>query len=182
VCGIGRLSKWCPGTVGSLLAIPFVYFLVYYLADVAFYFKASDPIFLTFVLSGIVLLLLFGAGVYAAGKYESLSKQHDPGEVIIDEVVGQALVLLVTIPCTYVLIWSQNTLHYDAVLQIVSTSGSVGLFRLFDILKPWPIKLIDQKVPGGLGIMLDDIVAAVFAIVVYLACLLIVVDVLMRVA
>ena len=66
---------------------------------------------------------------------------------------------------------------WDEIAGFLITMGFVGfswsavfwgfaLFRLFDILKPWPIKWIDQQVSGGLGIMLDDVLAAVFAAVI----------------
>ena len=82
--------------------------------------------------------------------------KRDPGWVVIDEVAGQWLTLAVVPP---------NLLLYGLGFL---------LFRLFDILKPWPIRALEQNMPGGLGVMVDDIAAAVYAgIVLYGAFLII---------
>ena len=73
---------------------------------------------------------------------------HDHPGIVWDEVVGYLLVM-VAVPRTILFV----------VLGFI-------LFRFFDILKPWPIRIIDQKVHGGFGIMVDDVVAAVFAAIV----------------
>jgi phosphatidylglycerophosphatase A len=73
---------------------------------------------------------------------------HDHGGIVWDEFVG---------------FWITMTLAPAGVLWIVI--GFV-LFRLFDIIKPWPIKWADQKVSGGLGVMLDDVIAGIFAAIV----------------
>ena len=87
----------------------------------------------------------------ATGIYQSETGRHDAGEVVIDEVAGQWIALLV-VP----LDWR----WYLAAFL---------LFRVFDILKPGPVRMA-EKLPGGVGVMADDIVAGVFAGV----CLLII--------
>lgn len=77
----------------------------------------------------------------------------DPGEIVIDEVAGQWLALL-SAPLT--------PLAYALVFL---------LFRIFDICKPWPVRWADRQVPGGLGIMLDDLLAAVYAALALLVLL-----------
>lgn len=89
--------------------------------------------------------LIFLLGCWAADGYEKISGRHDPSEVVIDEVAGQWLALTV------------------AGLNLWMFVGAFLLFRLFDITKPWPIRWVERRFPGGLGIMLDDIVAGVFA-------------------
>jgi phosphatidylglycerophosphatase A len=74
------------------------------------------------------------------------SATKDPSAIVIDEVAGQWLVLLGAAP---------NPLSY--VLAFV-------LFRVFDIWKPWPVSWADRRLAGGLGIMLDDLLAAVYAV------------------
>lgn len=74
-----------------------------------------------------------------------LSNSHDPGPVVIDEVAGQWLTLALVPP---------DWLYY--VLGF-------ALFRLADIFKPWPASWADKKVDGGLGVMLDDVLAAVYS-------------------
>jgi len=94
-----------------------------------------------------VLLLATLVGSYVCGRSSELLGVHDHGGIVWDEFVGIWLVLL--------LLPEQNLLFW--VLAFAT-------FRLFDIWKPWPIKWIDQKVHGGFGIMLDDVLAAVYAI------------------
>lgn len=82
-------------------------------------------------------------GVWAAEAYMVQAGEHDPGPVVIDEVAGQWLTIL---PMAAAMTW-------QAVLI-----GFI-LFRLFDIWKPWPISWADANIPGGLGVMVDDIMA-----------------------
>lgn len=87
----------------------------------------------------------FAVGLWAAGVYARAGGERDPGAVVIDEVAGQWLTLAAV---------AATPLHYAL--------GFV-LFRIYDIVKPWPANRIDRAMHGGLGIMLDDIVAAVYA-------------------
>ena len=80
----------------------------------------------------------------------------DPQEIVIDEVVGQLLVLL-PIP-VYETLYNLPMIYYLV--------GAFFLFRLFDIWKPYPINYIDENVSGSLGIMLDDIMAAIYSILI----------------
>ncbi|MBT5658871.1 MAG: phosphatidylglycerophosphatase A [Rhodospirillaceae bacterium] len=102
-----------------------------------------------FGLNGLLIFVItaFAAGLWASNVMvqEIGDEGADPGMVVIDEVAGQALTLCVVPP--------------DLMLYFV---GFV-LFRLFDILKPWPISLCEARIKGGLGIMVDDIVAGIFA-------------------
>ena len=93
-----------------------------------------------------VSVMLFIIGVCASAAYAKNIGQPDPGSVIIDEVAGQLF-----------------TLCFVTVDLWTLAAGFV-LFRFFDIAKPWPIYRIEKKVKGGFGIMLDDIIAAIFAI------------------
>jgi phosphatidylglycerophosphatase A len=94
----------------------------------------------------LITIILFIVGIWAAGISRHSFNRDDPSEIVIDEVVGQWATLLVFVP--------SNAVHYFL--------GFV-LFRIFDIFKPWPINWADKKIKGGLGIMLDDILAAVYA-------------------
>jgi phosphatidylglycerophosphatase A len=91
-------------------------------------------------------VLVFALGIWAAGAAARASGASDPGFIVADEVAGQFLVLI-TAP-----------LDWRAYL------AAFLLFRVFDIRKPWPVRAIERRVPGGLGIMLDDIAAALYAI------------------
>ncbi len=102
---------------------------------------AGNVIFITAtILSSI-------AGVYFCGKTATDMGVHDHGSIVWDEVAGMLLTFLF-VPL------SMSTLIAGFVL-----------FRIFDILKPWPIGPVDKTVHGGLGIMLDDILAGIMACV-----------------
>ncbi len=90
-------------------------------------------------------ILAFGLGCWAADRYERADPGKDPSAVVIDEVAGLWLVLTL------------------ASLTIRDFALGFLLFRLFDIVKLWPISWADRKVGGGLGIMLDDLLAALYA-------------------
>jgi phosphatidylglycerophosphatase A len=96
-----------------------------------------------------VLLLgtLFGSAI--CGKSSEYLGVHDHGGIVWDEFVGIWLVLL--------LLPEQNILYWTLAF---------AAFRLFDIWKPWPILWVDHKIEGGFGIMLDDILAAIYAIAI----------------
>ncbi len=90
---------------------------------------------------------LFILGTISAGAAEKIVDLGDPGLVVIDEIVG-ILIALTAIPQK----------------PIPILIGFV-LFRLFDIIKPFPIGWLDQHIHGGLGIMLDDVFAGVYALI-----------------
>jgi len=103
---------------------------------------------------GLMLLLtafLFVAGVPICTRAARSLGAHDPGAIVWDEIVAMLLVLIYAPP---------------------TAAGwllAFALFRLFDIVKPWPIRVVDARVGGGLGVMLDDLFAAVFALAVQAA-------------
>lgn len=87
-------------------------------------------------------------GIYVCGKTATDVGEHDHGAIVWDEIIGFTLtMLLVPISLTTLLV-------------------GFALFRFFDIVKPWPIRWFDQRVHGGFGIMLDDLLAALPALVI----------------
>ena len=112
---------------------------------------AVAAIFLPLPARLAVIVALSAIGVWAAGAYEKMSGRTDPGEVIIDEVAGQ---LLATVGHIAGAGFHDETARYFIACFI--------LFRFFDILKPWPVSAC-EKAPGGLGIMLDDLVGGFLA-------------------
>jgi len=92
-----------------------------------------------------VIVFLFVIGVYVSGRAEALYGQKDSGKIVIDEIVGM-LITLYLMPAT----------------PTYFVSGFF-LFRFFDVLKPFPARRIDQRMGGGLGVMLDDVAAAIYA-------------------
>lgn len=105
-----------------------------------------------FGVSGLLILSLslFIIGVFASQKYIELDGRADPPEITIDEMAAQVLILTL------------------ADLTFVDYLFAFALFRLFDIFKPAPIPLIEQKLPPALGVMLDDIAAAGYAMLVFM--------------
>ena len=92
----------------------------------------------------------FALGCWASARVAAASGLHDPRFVVIDEIAAQWLVL-VAMPL--------DGRWYAAAFL---------LFRVFDIVKPWPIRLVERRVPGGLGSMLDDVMAAIYALALLL--------------
>jgi phosphatidylglycerophosphatase A len=97
----------------------------------------------------IAAAIIFAVGCWAAATIAKASGIKDPGAIVIDEVAAQWLVLL------------------PAPLDPLSYAAAFLLFRLFDVWKPWPIGWADRSLHGGLGIMLDDLLAAVYAVLVF---------------
>lgn len=132
--GFAGLSPVLPGTCGSAVAALVAPFL---------YIPLSIP--------GRIcaLLVLFWLGGLAATRAERLLGRTDPGEIVIDELVGVWLVLL--------------PFHQPDWKQI---GIAFVLFRIFDMTKPWPVHASEQWLPGGFGVMIDDVIAALQALLV----------------
>ena len=93
----------------------------------------------------LAALLVFLLGCWAAGTVARAGDVQDPGAIVIDEVAGQWLVLAA------------------APRDLLAYAAGFILFRIADIAKPWPASWADRKVHGGFGIMLDDVLAALYA-------------------
>jgi phosphatidylglycerophosphatase A len=94
----------------------------------------------------LALAIVCGLGWWAAGTVAKASGLSDPAVVVVDEIAGQILVLLA------------------APRDFVAWALAFLLFRLFDIWKPWPVRWVDRHLAGGLGIMLDDLLAGGYAL------------------
>lgn len=144
-CG---LSKFAPGTVGSLGTLPLAYLIMYY---GNFYILLS------------VAVVLFFIGAKATEIVSKESGNEDPSKVVIDETVGQLLTFsIVAFLAQDYLVGSDSILFYIC--------GFV-FFRFFDILKMGPVKYADTKIKNAYGVMLDDVFAGLFASVVLLLVL-----------
>jgi len=146
VLGLGdRLPA--PGTTaGSLPAVVGWWMAMVFLPTPAARLAA------TFVGAAVV----FAAGIWASAAESARRGQDDPGPVVIDEVAGQWL----TMAPALLLLETQtpSNLGLSAVVGFI-------LFRFFDVAKPWPVKGF-EKLPGGVGIMADDIAAGCYAAIV----------------
>ncbi len=99
----------------------------------------------------LALAAIFVLGSLAGTRAERLLGREDPGEVVVDELAG-AWIAVLPFQC-----WSWPLLLW-----------AFALFRLFDILKPWPVRASEHWLPGGWGIMLDDVVGGLMAMLVLL--------------
>ena len=102
---------------------------------------------------GLAAVFIFFIGLWASKDFMDRTGAHDPGAIVIDEVAGQWIVLLA------------------APLDPVAYCIGFALFRLFDVLKPWPISWADRRIPGAWGVMVDDVLAGLFGLIV-LYCIL----------
>ena len=147
-----RLAKWiatvfgvgytrpAPGTWGSLVALPWGWLLT--------------------ELGGLPLLAVgvgvaFALGWWATARMTAGSDDHDPSEIVIDELVGQWIALM---PVSYAA-WM---LDINMIRMWPGVIGAFVLFRLFDIWKPGPVGWADRR-GDPLGVMLDDVIAGIFA-------------------
>ena len=142
--------KFAPGTLGSLCGILTFYFF--------YNFFSVNPMYLFFLIS-----LFFGLGWYFTFTYIQKNKINDPSEIIIDEFLGQILTL------TPLLFLKKFNLDLDYFLELLIFAFL--LFRFFDIVKPWPINIIDRS-KSSLSVMMDDMLAGLFsAIIVFISLL-----------
>lgn len=182
--GVGKI-RFAPGTFGSLAAFP-LFILSHYLLC----FGSSEASFNYIYLAFIAILFL--AGQWASNVYMKKTGKQDPGEVVIDEVAGQILVLFAAFSAfapfigVYDVLYgsaseSSQTATVASLHELFSTPAFIAayavigipayivafiLFRIFDIWKPWPIRWCDNNIKGGFGVMFDDIFAAIYAIIV----------------
>ena len=137
---IGKIKR-APGTIASAITCLLFLFLIN---------------FINFNILFLIILLILFYSIFAINNSFNEFKSDDPQEIVIDEVVGQLLTLL-AIP-VYETLYPLPTIYYCIAAFL--------FFRLFDIWKPYPINYIDNNVKGALGIMLDDIFASIFSIII----------------
>lgn len=126
-------SPFAPGTIGSLCTLPLIY-LIYPYGINAILFSA---------------LVCFIIGWFATRVILKTQENPDPGFVVIDEVVGQTLTFF-AMPFLFAFSWK------------MLIAGFI-LFRFFDIVKIWPASYFDKHVHSAFGVMMDDVVAGVYA-------------------
>ncbi|MCA1774464.1 MAG: phosphatidylglycerophosphatase A [Loktanella sp.] len=132
--------KPAPGTWGSLAALPVALVILW----------TTGPYGLLFM-----SIVAFGAGYWATVQQTRGQADHDPSEIVIDEVAGQWIALL---PVAFGA--ANNDMSYLALWP--GWIAAFVLFRLFDITKPWIIGWADRR-NDAMGVMLDDVIAGVFA-------------------
>ncbi len=144
--GIGYF-KYAPGTAASIVTC-LIYFLI------------AGRLNFTYVIIFLIVLSL-----YSIILIDKIYKKKDAKEIVIDEFIGQS------IPFVFISFFLNFTkvggsAIFDAIIftgYIEITLASLFFFRIFDILKPFPINLIDKKIKNSFGVVFDDIVAGILA-------------------
>jgi len=152
--GIGY-SKYASGTVAS-----FVTCVIFYSLYSVGYLE-SRGIYLI-----CIIIIIFFLSILLIDKFSDAFDEKDAKEIVIDEFVGQ------NIPLFFLLFIPLNTATYNKDFMILIVLSFI-FFRFFDILKPYPINLIDKKMKNRLGVMLDDVIAGIFsALLIYMVTLI----------
>ena len=131
-------SPFAPGTVGSLAAIPVVWYLA-----------LCGKLFL-----GIFAVVAMFSGVWVSNIVSNNLGADDPQIVVIDEVLGMAIALLL-VPA--------ELLSFGSASGWIIIIFSFLSFRFFDVWKPWPASYFDEEMHNGWGMMLDDLAAGIFS-------------------
>ena len=117
-----------PGTFGSLLGLPLCF--------------AFAKIHLPLALLGAFALI--AVAIWIAQRAEAITKQKDPGKIVIDEIAGMVVTL------------------FGIPFHLTSVVIGFFIFRALDIIKPFPIRSLEHRVGGGAGVVIDDVAAGIF--------------------
>ncbi len=134
------LSPKAPGTMGTLASLPFGWAIAHYIGIE------------TLLMATLAITII---GIFEVNRYEKSTGIHDHQIIVIDETAGVWLTMVIT--------------HYSVIQLHTPWAVWLGLalsfasFRLFDIWKPSTIGWIDRTLPGGAGVMLDDVLAGLAA-------------------
>lgn len=168
---IGR-APFAPGTFGSLPAFAICYLIMRITLTNGILFEFADfniyeqKVLTILAVEFVALLVIFIIGTAATHVYIKDKPNKDPKEVVIDEVAGQMLTIILcafsTLSIYFTPVSEQFSPYFDWIFMFLLP---FVLFRMFDILKPWPINWIDSKCEGAFAVMIDDILAAIFAFV-----------------
>ena len=135
--GIGY-SPIAPGTIGSIFSIVFLYFLIK---------------FVSYSFLVIIFLIILFTSLKLIEKYSNLLKSHDSSTIVIDEFLGIFLIIL---------FYDYLKFTNDFIMFLLI----LILFRFFDILKIFPINWVDKNIKNSFGVVLDDLLAGVYCIIV----------------
>ena len=148
--GLGKI-KYIPGTIGSFVTIIILYYLFHII-------NLSPNIILFF------LILIFIYSFYAVSSHIENNENKDPGEIIIDEFIGQSIPI-------YLYEISHGTEKTQNEV-IIFYGICFILFRYFDIMKPFPVSFFDKNFKNSFGVIMDDVCAG-FYVVLSLICFMI---------
>ena len=149
--GLGKI-KYMPGTFGSLATTIILYYL-FHVLDVS----------TNFILIGLIIIFVYS--FYAVSSHIKNSENKDPGEIVIDEFLGQSIPI-------YLYEISHGVTKNDSEAIIYYLLFFI-LFRYFDIMKPFPVSFFDKNFKNSFGVIMDDICAG-FYVVLTLVCFVII--------
>ena len=149
--GLGKI-KFIPGTFGSLATTVILFYLFHSL-------NVSSNI----ILIGLIIIFIYS--FYAVSTHIRDSKNKDPGEIVIDEFLGQSIPIFL-----YEI--SHGTTKESSEAIIYYTLFFI-LFRYFDIMKPFPVSFFDKNFKNSFGVIMDDICAGLY-VVLTLVCFMII--------
>ena len=139
---LGRIG-FLPGTFGSLATVIFL-FVCFHILNI------SSNIIL------IILVIAFAYSFIAIKNYTENNENKDPGEIIIDEFIGQAIPIYL-----YEISHGTEKTMYQA---LIIYAVCFVLFRFFDILKPFPVSYFDKKHKNSFGVVMDDVCAGLYVV------------------
>ena len=140
--GLGKI-KFMPGTFGSLATTILLFYLFHTLNMSA-----------NIILIGLIIIFIYS--FYAVSTHTENSKEKDPGEIIIDEFLGQSIPIYLYEISHGTTKGSDEAIIYYALFFI--------LFRYFDIMKPFPVNFFDKNFKNSFGVIMDDICAGLYVV------------------
>ena len=149
--GLGKI-RFMPGTFGSLATTIFLFYLFH-----------SLNITSNIILIGWIIIFIYS--FYAVSTHTQDSKNKDPGEIIIDEFLGQSIPIYL-----YEISHGTTKENSEAIIYYVLF---FLLFRYFDIMKPFPVSFFDKNFKNSFGVIMDDICAGLY-VVLTLVCFMVI--------
>ena len=140
--GLGKI-KMIPGTIGSLATVFILYFLFHII-----------NISSTLILLGLVIIFIYSFSAIAS--HIKFNENKDPGEIIIDEFIGQSIPIYL-----YEISHGTEKLNNEAVIFY---GVCFVLFRYFDIMKPFPVCFFDKNFKNSFGVVMDDVCAGLYVV------------------
>ena len=151
--GLGKI-KFIPGTIGSLATVIILY-VIFHIVNVSS----------NFVLLGLVIIFIYSFP--AVSSYIKDNENKDPGEIIIDELIGQSIPIFAYEISHGTEKSSDEALIFYCICFV--------LFRFFDIAKPFPVSFFDKNFKNSFGVIMDDVFAG-FYVVLSLICFMILIS------
>ena len=140
--GLGKI-KFIPGTIGSLVTT-IVLYLLFHILNVSS----------NFILLGLVIIFIYS--FFAVSSHIKDNENKDPGEIIIDELIGQAIPIF-----AYEISHGTKKSPDEAIIFYCIC---FVLFRFFDIVKPFPVSFFDKNFKNSFGVIMDDVCAGLYVI------------------